>query len=117
MNPWAAVACIAALLAVAYVALPTTAWVVALVFSLAAAVVKVGLRASQSSTWELRSLRGQPCSQDWDVSNVFAVPLVNSILVAAVIVEEPTVNPRNVVEAVGQLSAGSSGRDDRSHDF
>ena len=65
----------------------------------------------------LLSLRVQPGSQDWDVADVFAIPLVNGILVAAVIVEEPMVNPRNLVEVVGQLFAGGSGRHDRSHDF
>jgi hypothetical protein len=64
----------------------------------------------------LLSLRVQPGSQDWDVADVFAIPLVNGILVAAVIVEEPMVNPRNLVEVVGQLFAGGSGRHDRSHD-
>ena len=65
----------------------------------------------------LLSLRVQPGSQDWDVADVVAIPLVNGILVAAVIVEEPMVNPRNLVEVVGQLFAGGSGRHDRSRDF
>ncbi|WP_156664677.1 hypothetical protein [Mycobacterium sp. 852002-51057_SCH5723018] len=80
-----------------------------------------GLRLKRHTARQLKrgllSLRVQPGSKNWDVADVFAVPLVNRVLVAAVTVEESTVNPRNPVEVVGQLFARGSGRHDRSHDF